>query len=249
MMEPLVSVVTPVYNSEKFLEETILSIQKQTYPHWELFLVDDGSTDKSMEVAGVYAKQDSRIHVIQLERNQGAAGARNEGINRANGKYVAFLDSDDLWLPEKLEKQVAFMEANNHVFSFTSYRIMKENGELRDKVVPAPEVITYDQLLKNTIIGCLTVMLNIDVLGKVQMPTIKTRQDFVLWLTILKSGYQAYGLDEELARYRKVSTSISSNKLKTAKRNWRIYRDNEGLPLWRACYVFASYAWHGFKKL
>ncbi|WYP25851.1 glycosyltransferase family 2 protein [Alkalihalobacillus sp. FSL W8-0930] len=248
-MEELVSVITPVYNSERFLEETIQSVQKQTYPYWELFLIDDGSTDSSVEIARSYANKDSRIHVVQLNSNQGAAGARNEGINRANGKYVAFLDSDDLWMPEKIEKQLMFMEANQYVFSFTSYRIMKESGELRDKVVPAPEVITYDQLLKNTIIGCLTVMLNIDVLGKVQMPTIKTRQDFVLWLTILKSGHQAYGLDEELACYRKVSTSISSNKLKTAKRNWSIYRENEGLPLWKACYVFASYAWHGFKKL
>ena len=249
MTEPLVSVITPVYNSEKFLGETIQSIQKQTYAHWELFLVDDGSTDRSMEIAESFAKKDSRISIIQLQTNQGAAGARNEGINCANGKYVAFLDSDDLWMPEKLELQVHFMEANQYVFSFTSYRIIRENGEKRDKVVHAPEVVTYNSLLKNTIIGCLTVMLNIDVLGKVQMPTIRTRQDFVLWLTILKRGYQAYGLNEELACYRKVSTSISSNKLHAAKRNWSIYRDNENLPLWKACYVFASYAWHGFKKL
>ncbi|MDQ0206792.1 glycosyltransferase family 2 protein [Alkalicoccobacillus murimartini] len=249
MTEPLVSVITPVYNSERFLGETIQSIMNQTYPNWELILVDDGSTDESMKIAKSFADKDSRISVVQLQTNNGAAGARNEGINQARGKYAAFLDSDDLWLPEKLERQVHFMEANQFVFTFTSYRIIREDGQKREKLVEAPEVVTYNSLLKNTIIGCLTVMLNIDVLGKVQMPTIRTRQDFVLWLTILKDGNQAYGINEELACYRKVSNSISSNKLKAAKRNWTIYRYNENLPFWKACYVFASYAWHGFKKL
>ncbi|TSB48365.1 glycosyltransferase family 2 protein [Alkalicoccobacillus porphyridii] len=248
-MNPLVSIVTPVFNSERFLIETVQSILAQTYSNWELFLVDDGSTDQSITIARDFAEKDERIKHILLEENQGAAGARNTGIMMANGRYVAFLDSDDLWAPQKLEKQVEFMETNEYVFSFTSYRIIREDGKEREKVIRAPEVVTYESLLKNTIIGCLTVMLNIKVLGKVQMPTIRTRQDFMLWLNILKQGRKAHGLDMELASYRKVTNSISSNKLKTAKRNWMIYRHHEGLPFLRACFVFASYAWHGFKKL
>lgn len=248
-MNPLVSIVTPVYNAEAFLKDTVQSILDQTYVNWELFLVDDGSKDTSITIAKEFAQSDSRINHVILEENQGAAGARNTGIRMAQGKYVAFLDSDDLWVPEKLEKQVEFMESNGYVFSFTSYGIIRENGEVREKVVQAPSVVTYDLLLRNTIIGCLTVMLNIEVLGKVQMPTIRTRQDFVLWLEILKQGHQAHGLNTKLAYYRKVNNSISSNKFKTAKRNWTIYRENENLPFFRACMVFASYAWNGFKKL
>ena len=247
-VKPLVSIVTPVYNSEQFITDTIESVQAQTYSNWELILVDDCSTDSSTDYIKKFVKTDSRISLYCLDENGGAAIARNKGIQHCNGKYLAFLDSDDLWKHNKLEKQVAFMEKGNKLFSFTGYELMKEDGTLRNKVINVPSEVTYNTLLKNTIIGCLTVMLNIEELGKVQMPTIRTRQDFVLWLSILKKGHVAYGLQENLAQYRKVSTSISNNKLKAAKRNWEIYRQFEKLSFLKACYVFISYAWNGLRK-
>jgi teichuronic acid biosynthesis glycosyltransferase TuaG len=246
---PLVSIVTPVFNAECFLAETIQSVLDQTYSNWELILVDDCSDDNSHQLIQKYMETDDRIQLICLEENQGAAVARNTGIQQATGKYLAFLDSDDLWRPEKLERQVAFMEKDQKVFSFTSYQLIKEDGTIRDKTIAVPKVVTYDTLLKNTIIGCLTVMLNIEKLGKIQMPTIRTRQDFVLWLSILKQGYVAHGLQENLAWYRKVHNSISSNKWRAAKRNWTIYREFENLPFLKACYVFLNYAWNGLRKV
>ncbi|AST96631.1 glycosyltransferase family 2 protein [Shouchella clausii] len=247
--QPLVSIITPVYNCETFLHETIESVLAQTYANWELWLINDASSDGSKYIAAQFAEADSRIKLVDLEKNGGAAVARNKGLEKAEGKYVAFLDGDDLWRPQKLERQVRFMEDTGHLFSFTSYRIMREDGTERSKVVEAPSVVTYEQLLSNTIIGCLTVMLNQDALGPLQMPTIRTRQDFMLWLSILKKGYSAYGIKEELAVYRKVGNSISSNKWQAAKRNWEIYRKHEELPWLKACRVFAGYAWNGMKKL
>ncbi|MFC0559257.1 glycosyltransferase family 2 protein [Halalkalibacter alkalisediminis] len=246
--KPLVSIVTPVYNAERFVTETIHSVTAQTYSNWELIVVDDCSNDQSKEIIRSFQEKDDRIKYECLETNMGAAVARNTGIKKAVGKYVAFLDSDDLWRPEKLEKQVAFMEDGQKLFSFTGYQLLNEDGSERGKVISVPKVVTYESLLKNTIIGCLTVMLNIEVLGKVQMPTIRTRQDFVLWLSILKNGHVAYGLQEDLAWYRKVKNSISSNKLNAAKRNWKIYREFENLPFFKACYVFINYAWNGLRK-
>ncbi|MFS0788589.1 glycosyltransferase family 2 protein [Shouchella sp. 1P09AA] len=249
MAAPLVSIVTPVYNCETFLTETIESILNQTYENWELLLINDASSDQSKAIADLFQQQDPRIHLYHLPQNRGAAVARNIGLHHAKGKYVAFLDGDDLWRPEKLARQVQFMEENDYVFTFTSYRIIREDGSERSKIIPAPEKISYDQLLANTIIGCLTVMLNREALGKLEMPTIRTRQDFMLWLNILRTGTIAYGMNEELAAYRKVGNSISSNKWKAAKQNWEIYRKHEALPFAKACLVFCSYAWNGVKKL
>jgi teichuronic acid biosynthesis glycosyltransferase TuaG len=246
--QPLVSVITPVYNASRFIAETIQSVQAQTYQNWEMILVDDQSKDNSREIIQEFVNKDPRIRLIVLEKNSGAAVARNTAINNARGKYIAFLDSDDLWLPTKLQKQVQFMEENEIEFSFTNYKIIKENGEHTNQVVEVPKKITYDELLKNTIIGCLTVMLNIEKLGKVQMENIRTRQDFVLWLSILKKGYTAYGLQEVLALYRKVEGSISSNKFKAAKQNWKVYREIEQLPLLKAVWCFAWYAFNAIKK-
>ncbi|MED4127779.1 MULTISPECIES: glycosyltransferase family 2 protein [Shouchella] len=249
MKEPLVSIITPVYNCERYLADTIESILSQTYENWELLLINDASQDGSSEIAKHYQSKDHRIHLFHLSSNSGAAVARNLGLTRATGKYVAFLDGDDLWKPQKLARQVHFMEKNNYLFTFTSYRIMREDGRERHKVVPAPKQVSYDKLLSNTIIGCLTVMINQEALGKLQMPTIRTRQDLMLWLAILKKGHIAYGMNEELAAYRKVGGSISSNKWKAAKQNWHIYRKHEALPLLKCCFIFCSYAWNGVKKL
>lgn len=215
----LVSIITPTYNSEKYIKETINSVLSQTYQNWEMIIVDDCSTDNTVRIIEEEMEKNSRIRFIQLQENQGAAVARNTAINYANGRYIAFLDSDNLWEMNKLEVQVSFMNMNNIPFSYTSYKIINENGEETGKVVNVPEKIDYNQLLKNTIIGCLTVMLDINKFGRVQMPNMRTRQDTALWLLILKQGYIAYGIQQPLAKYRKKSGSISSNKLKMAKQN------------------------------
>ncbi|MEI2311408.1 glycosyltransferase family 2 protein [Bacillus nitratireducens] len=246
--QPLVSIVTPSYNASSFIKETIQSVQSQTYKNWEMIIIDDVSKDNTCELIKEEIKKDSRIRLIELQENGGPAIARNTGINNAKAKYVAFLDSDDLWLPEKLEKQLAFMQNNDIAFSFTSYQIMNQDGTLTDKVVHVPEKINYNGLLKNTIIGCLTVMLDIEKLGKVQMPNIRTRQDTATWLKILRQGHYAYGLDEVLSKYRKVENSISSKKFKMAKMNWKLYREIEGLSVLKSAWCFGNYALNGVVK-
>lgn len=246
--QSLVSIVTPSYNASSFIKETIQSVQSQTYTNWEMIIVDDVSKDNTRELIKEEIKKDDRIQLIELQENGGAAIARNTGINCAKGKYIAFLDSDDLWLPEKLEKQLEFMQNNDIAFSFTSYQIMNQDGILTDKVVHVPEKINYNGLLKNTIIGCLTVMLDIEKLGKVQMPNIRTRQDTATWLKILRQGHYAYGLDEVLSNYRKVENSISSKKFKMAKMNWKLYREIEGLSILKSAWCFINYALNGVVK-
>ncbi|EEK47814.1 glycosyltransferase family 2 protein [Bacillus cereus ATCC 10876] len=246
--QSLVSIITPSYNASSFIKETIQSVQSQTYTNWEMIIIDDVSKDNTCELIKEEIKKDNRIRLIELQENRGAAIARNTGINNARGKYVAFLDSDDLWLPEKLEKQLTFMQNNDVAFSFTGYQIMNQDGTLTDKIVHVPEKINYNGLLKNTIIGCLTVMLDIEKLGKVQMPNIRTRQDTATWLKILRKGHYAYGLDEVLSKYRKVENSISSKKFKMAKMNWKLYREIEGLSILKSAWCFINYALNGVVK-
>lgn len=246
--EFMISIVIPSYNASSFIKETIQSVQSQTYTNWEMIIIDDVSKDNTRELIKEEIKKDGRIQLIELQENGGAAIARNIGINNAKGKYVAFLDSDDLWLPEKLEKQLEFMQNNDIDFSFTSYQIMNQDGTLTDKVVHVPEKINYNGLLKNTIIGCLTVMLDIEKLGRVQMPNIRTRQDTATWLKILRQGHYAYGLDEVLSKYRKVENSISSKKFKMAKMNWKLYREIEELSIPKSAWCFINYALNGVVK-
>ncbi|RKI28502.1 glycosyltransferase family 2 protein [Bacillus thuringiensis] len=246
--EFMISIVIPSYNASSFIKETIQSVQSQTYTNWEMIIIDDVSKDNTRELIKEEIKKDGRIQLIELQKNGGAAIARNIGINNAKGKYVAFLDSDDLWLPEKLEKQLEFMQNNDIAFSFTSYQIMNQDGTLTDKVVHVPEKINYNGLLKNTIIGCLTVMLDIEKLGRVQMPNIRTRQDTATWLKILRQGHYAYGLDEVLSKYRKVENSISSKKFKMAKMNWKLYREIEELSIPKSAWCFINYALNGVVK-
>lgn len=245
---PLVTVITPVYNAEKFISDTINCVRNQTYHNWEMILVDDVSSDSSVEIIKDFMKLDNRIKLIQLQENSGAAVARNTAIEAAGGRYIAFLDSDDLWYSNKLERQIQFMQDHGYAFTFTGYRLMSENGELLNKVIQVPKEIDYNGYLKNTIIGCLTVILDTEQINNIKMKNIRTRQDFVLWLSILKRGFKAYGLQEELASYRKVSGSISSNKWKTAKRNWKVYREIEELSFIKSLYCFTLYAYNGFKK-
>ncbi|MDR1773791.1 MAG: glycosyltransferase [Clostridioides sp.] len=248
MNKPLVSIITPVYNSGKFLSETIESIQKQTYTNWQLLLVDDCSSDNSVEIIKDYQKHDSRIKFIQLEKNSGAAVSRNVGLKNAEGRFVAFVDSDDLWNSKKLETQVNYMLKENIGFTFTSYRYMKEDGTRTNKVARAPKKIDYENLLKNTIIGCSTVVIDKDIFGEFEMPYVRRGQDTATWLKLLKKEKYAYGIYEDLVDYRLVGNSISSNKLKAIKRTWNTYRNIEKLSLPKSIYVFCFYAYNAIKK-
>lgn len=248
MKDSLVTIITPVYNSERFIKKTIESVSKQTYKNWELILIDDCSTDNSSEIIQDLSKDDNRIRYIRLEKNSGAAVARNTGLEKAQGRYIAFLDSDDLWEPNKLEKQLQFMMNNDIGFSFTAYKLIDEKGNSLNKIVNVPEQIDYNGLLKNTIIGCLTVMIDRDKIGDFRMPLVRAGQDTATWLSILRNGYNAYGLNEPLAKYRKVKGSISSNKIKALRRTWNTYRNLEKLPLIKSIYVFLCYILNAIKK-
>lgn len=249
LKQAFISVITPAYNAERFIGETIESVLNQTYPHWEMVIVDDCSTDRTVDIIKKYQQKDKRIKLIQLKKNSGAAVARNTAMAHATGRYIAFLDSDDLWTEDKLEKQLAFMQENDIAFSFTRYARMKEDGTVTNAVADAPHHVGYNDLMKHCVIGCLTVMLDREKIGDLKMMNIRTRQDYVYWLTITKKGHLAYGMPDTLAKYRLVQGSISSNKWKAAKRNWYVYRHIEKQSLLKSIWYFANYAFTSVKNL
>src|SRR5690625_1276491 len=240
--QPLVSVITTAYNAARFICETMDSVRAQTYENWEMIIVDDQSSDNTVQLVKRYEQKDNRIRLVQLNQNSGSAIARNTAMDHANGRYIAFLDSDDRWLPKKLQKQLCFMQENDLAFTFTKYVRMHENGELTNGISKAPVKLSYDDLMKRCVIGCLTVMLDREKIGEERMVNIRTRQDYAFWLTITRKGFYAYGLPEVLAEYRLVADSISSNKIKAAKRNWYVLRVVEKQPLHKAIWYFLHYA-------
>ena len=241
--QPLVSIVVPVYNAARFMDDTIQTVQNQTYQNWELLLVDDCSSDDSVLIIQKYLKKDKRIKFFMLSENSGAAIARNTGIDNAKGRYLAFLDADDLWVKTKLELQVAFMQEKNAAFSFTGYEFADENGKPNGKKVHVPETITYKQALKNTTIWTSTVMLDTHILEKdtIHMPLIKRGQDTATWWKILKTIDNANGLNEIFSYYRRTAESLSANKLTALKRTWNLYRDIEKLRFISSTYNFSWY--------
>lgn len=243
-----VSIITPAYNAERFLSETIGSVQAQTHTDWEMLIVDDLSTDRTREIVSGFATSDPRIRLIAQEQNLGPAETRNRGLDEARGRFIAFLDSDDLWLPEKLSKQLAFMHQGNAAMSYTSYRIINESGELVGGPVHAPASMDYRGLLKNTVIGCLTVMLDRERTGPVRMLPLPQHEDLTLWYSILKRGIVARGLQEDLARYRIVQGSASRNKMRSALHMWKVYRQVERLSLPDAVWCYGHYAWRAYWK-
>lgn len=247
-MNRLVSIITPSYNSSKFIEECINSVISQTYLEWEMIIVDDCSIDNSRDLITKFAKENDRIKPIFLEENVGAAEARNIAIKKSQGKYIAFLDSDDLWKNNKLEKQLSFMNERNIAFSFTSYQSISENGMDKYSVIKVPYQIDYHSYLKNTIIGCLTVVIDRDKTGNFEMPNIRSSHDMALWLLIMKRGFSAYGLNENLAYYRIVSTSNTSKKWKAAKEVWDVYRKVEQLNIVYSAICFVGYVYNAIKK-
>lgn len=248
MNEPLVSIITPVYNAEMFLSDTIKSVQNQTYKNWEILLIDDCSKDNSAQIIKEFQKYDNRIKYIKLKKNSGASVSRNEGIRNAKGRFIAFVDSDDVWKPEKLEIQIKYMLKENLGFTFTSYRYMKENGELTNKIAKAPSKINYNGLLKNTIIGCSTVVIDREIVDYFEMPLVRRGQDTATWLQILRKEKYAYGIEQDLVNYRLVGESLSSNKIIALKRTWNTYRNVEKLGLLKSSYVFCFYVFNAIKK-
>ncbi|MGI2148264.1 glycosyltransferase family 2 protein [Shewanella baltica] len=243
--QPIVSIIMPSYNSEKTIINSIKSVQQQDYTHWELLITDDRSTDKTLEFARQFAFLDPRISIVVNSVNSGAGFSRNQSINRSIGKYIAFLDSDDLWLPNKLSTQVSYMEQTGVVFSYTAYQKFTDAG--LGGVITPPTRVTHNQLLYGCVIGCLTVMFNAEILGRQTMPLIRKRQDMGLWLNLLKICGEAHGIPIVLAHYR-TDSGMSQNKINAARYQWRLYRDVVGLNLFQSAWYFSWYAVNGFIK-
>lgn len=241
MNETLVSIVVPVFNAASYISDTILSVKSQTYEDWELLLIDDGSTDSSVEIMKTF--ENEKIHVLEMTGNKSAALARNLGIKEAKGRFIAFLDADDLWMPDKLFKQVAFMLDKRATFSFTGYEFADEQGVGVEKIVRVPSRMNYKDALKNTTIFTSTVMFDLTRISKEQiyMPNVPS-EDTATWWKVLKSGYQAIGLDEALTLYRRSGGTLSSNKLIAVKRIWNLYRHVEHLSVLKSAYCFCFYA-------
>lgn len=248
MQKDLVSIITPVYNAERFIKETVQSIIEQKYDKFELLLVDDHSTDNSLAIVSKFAEADSRIKILQTPHNSGAAVARNIGLENATGQYVAFVDSDDKWKNNKLTEQIRVMKENNYGFTYTNFEMISESNEVIKKQVALPEKLNYSALLKNTAIACSTVVIDKKVFGDFMMPQVRKGQDTATWLMLLRDGGTAHLVDEVLGSYRIVKGSISSNKIQALKRTWNTYRNLEQLPLPKALYYFTSYSWNAFKR-
>ena len=247
-MSALVSIITPSYNSSRFINECISSVLEQTYTNWELIIVDDASDDNSRKLISNIAETDNRIKFEFLSKNIGVAGARNIALEMSRGRYVAFLDSDDVWKKEKLATQIDFMQLHDISFSFSSYQPMSENGMEFFREIIVPSKIDYNSFLKNTIIGCLTVVLDKYKLGDIKMPNLKTSQDMALWLSIMRGGVTAYGIEKSLAYYRIVGDSNTSNKFKVIQGVWKIYIIEEGLGYMRGAWCFLNYTFNAIKK-
>lgn len=238
-----VSIIMPTYNSEKFVIKTIESVLNQTFTQFELIIIDDFSTDNTESV--VRNLIDPRLRYFKLESNSGAAVARNYGIKVAKGNYLAFIDSDDIWFEEKLEKQLKFMELNNIDFSCTYYNKIDEDDFNLNKVVRNKSIIDYDSLLKNNC-GNSTVMYNSGKIGKFYIPDIKKRNDYTMWLQVIKKTTYLYTLPEVLSSHRIRLNSLSSNKIDLIKYHWKVYRSIEKLSLRKS--VFLIFYWTVYKQ-
>lgn len=248
-MNELVSIVTPVYNSESYLKETFESIKKQTYSNWEWLLIDDCSQDNSRDLMKELALRDQRIKTFYLQENAGPAVARNIGISNAKGRFIAFLDSDDLWLPSKLKIQLDFMQKNAYSVTFSSYLLIDEQGvELKKKVEALPE-IDYKKILKANYIGNLTGIYDTEKLGKIYSTDIKKRQDWGLWIQVLQKSKKAGGYQGVLAKYRVRQQSVSSNKWKLLKYNYLVYRKSAQFSVVKSIvYLIVFLSEHFFVK-
>lgn len=243
MKNGLVSVIMPMYNCAAYLEESVRSVVNQTYQNWELLIVDDMSTDGSWEIAKKLAEQDPRIRLLQNKKNSGAAVSRNYALREAKGKWIAFLDSDDVWLPEKLSEQICFMEKNDYHFSYTQYIEMTEVGVKTGILWTGPKCVTKAKLFAYNFIGCLTVMYDREVAGLIQIPDLKKRNDYAMWLKVIKTAH-CYLLDKPLSQYRVRTTgSVTDRKkgvLPMIRHHYNVFRYSEEMcvpaaAFWTGC--------------
>ena len=247
--EPFISIIMPLYNCEKFITESINSVISQTYKNWELIIVDDKSTDDSYAIVKKLSLNEPRIKLHQMQTNSGVAKVRNHALSLAAGEYIAFLDSDDVWLSDKLDKQLHFMMDKELAFSFTAFSPINEDNTETKRVNHVPQKLTYKDLLKRTAIGCLTVMYDVSKVGKCYFDTsLAKHEDYQCWLEILKGIPYAGGLDESLAYYRVRESSLSSNKIVAASYVWKIIYKYQKIPFYKALYYFSHYAIKAFTK-
>lgn len=248
MEKPLVSVITPMYNGEKYLAEMIDSVINQTYDNWELVIVDDCSTDDSCKIVQEYIKRDNRIKLIKQKKNAGPAEARRVSIRNAKGKYIAFLDCDDIWMPEKLEKQIGYMESNGIAVTCTSYQIVSEDCKMVHKEFIVPSKIDYKMLLKQNYFSCDTVVINKEKIEKIEILTYEKHEDYLTWLNLMKKAEVAIGLQESLAIYRLRKNSRSTGKIDSAIKIGKIYREKENLTIFQTLYYTINYIVRGIIK-
>lgn len=245
---PAVSVIMPAYNMERFIDQAIRSVMDQTMTDWELLVIDDGSTDDTCAIVERLACQDCRIRLYRNPENLGVAKTRNRGFELSRGEYVALLDSDDLWLPEKLEKQLALAKRTGAELVYCSYAIVDAGLEKVREDYLVPERADFETLLKENVIGCSTVLLRRELTRDHRFEPAYLHEDYVLWLELLRQGYSAAGCTEPLTKWRLIANSRSFDKRKSAKSRWMIYRDYLHLPLGRRIRCFAAYAAAGMKK-
>ncbi|MGO3184541.1 MAG: glycosyltransferase family 2 protein [Aequorivita sp.] len=244
---PLVSVIMPLYNSSKYVSEAIKSVLEQTYTHWELIIVDDASNDGSSQIVEELAALHSRILSVKLTANHGPSFCRNKATEIAQGDYMAFLDSDDLWDTEKLSAQIKFMLENKCDVSFTSYLHINENGNSLNRRVSAMSILPYEKQFRNNYIGNLTGMYNAAALGKIKSAKMPKRQDWALWLEAIKrSKKPAMGINQDLAFYRIRKDSVSANKMGLLKHNFNFYKTHLGLSWPASIYCMGKFLWEYF---
>ena len=245
----LISIIIPCYNCEKSIEKAINSVLNQTYSNFEILCVDDCSIDDTNMIIRKFAEKDDRIKLFKFKTNMGAASARNYGLKKAKGRYIAYLDSDDVWENEKLEKQISFMINNSCAFSCHNYVKVNDKGDFL-KIIKMPKIIDYNLYLRNTIIQTSTTMIDVKKVSKKYcvMPNLKIRQDAATWLSILKQGFICYGIQENLSYYKTSAHSLSSNKFKAALGTWKLYRDIEKISFSKSCFYFLGYAYNAIRK-
>lgn len=246
-MKSLVSIITPNYNCEQFIEATIKSVINQTYAHWELLIVDDCSTDGSREIIEKYCAIDARVQLFISDNNQGPAKCRNKGIQHAKGSYLTFIDSDDLWLAHFLQTSLSYIRESEG-FVFSSYHRLDEELKPKYKDFIVPESVAYSDILKTNSISCLTAFIDVEKLGKLYMPDVLYRQDMGLWLSYLKKINVAIGIQEPLAIYRIRENSHSRNKINLLKHQWFFYRNVAKLSILTSFYYFISWIKNGLIK-
>lgn len=247
-MNDLVSIITPTFNSANFIKETIQSVQKQTHQNWEMLITDDCSTDQTVSVVEEIKKRDSRVKLFKLNKNSGSAVARNNSIKEAKGRFHAFLDSDDIWFDYHLKDSIQAIEENQCPFVFASYKRSNENLEFVFSDFIVPEKVIYTDILKTNSISCLTAFVDVEGLGKEQMPLVRKRQDMGLWLKYLKKSDYAIGIQNVHAIYRIRENSLSRDKKKLIKSQWLFYREVEGLGRISSLYYMLCWMYLGYKK-